>query len=146
MSGSPPSVTIPTPRAIASIALLAFAFIGCRPVAQRQPACVETDAGSRVAWTPSDSARGIVGRVVATESGGAIPSAAVTLQPGRHEAVTAADGTFRLASVGAGRYLVRVRFLGREEATDSLSYDGGGLVLLAALSKPPWGLRECARY
>ena len=103
-----------------------------------------TTARSSIAWGPSDSVAGVAGRVIATESGAPLTAAAVLLDPGGYRASTAEDGSFYLADVPPGRYLVRVRVLGRNEARDSVSRGPEGLVVTAALSTPPWGLRECA--
>ena len=129
-------------RALPTVGLLALVG-GCHR-AVPQPGCLMTDARSRLAWAPSDGVPGISGSVLATESGAAVSSAAVLVEPGQYRSGIAPDGAFHLPTVPPGRYVVRVQSIGRETAEGSVTVGRQGLVLLVALATPPWGLRECA--
>ena len=128
-------------RVFGALALTAT-LSGCHHAAPRAP-CVTTDAKSRLAWAVGEGGVGVAGRVVATESGAGLPSVGILLEPGRFVTSTAADGGFHLRNIPPGRYVVRVMLMGRMEARDSVTVGREGIALVAALSKPPVGLREC---
>jgi hypothetical protein len=72
--------------------------------------------------------------VVAAHNGAPLASAYVTLEPGRRAFSTDSAGHFRVPALPNGRYYVRVRFVGYEEAHDSVTYGFGGLRLFATLA------------
>ena len=75
---------------------------------------------------------------------GPLQNARILLEPGPHSAITGPDGFFRLDVPAAGAYQVRVQFVGRVEARDSIFLTGRkGLRLVAALAQMDVGLSEC---
>jgi hypothetical protein len=94
----------------------------------------ETSVHSALAWSPAWPDAGISGQVVAAQNGAPLISANVTIQPGGRSVLTDSAGHFRASALPNGRYYVRVRFVGYEEAHDSVSVGLGGLRLFAALA------------
>jgi hypothetical protein len=76
----------------------------------------------------------MAGLVVSVQSGAPLAHAYVTVEPGRRAFSTDSAGRFQVPALPNGRYFVRVRFVGHEEAHDSVTYGYGGLRLVAALA------------
>ena len=94
----------------------------------------ETGTHSALAWSPAWPDTGVSGQVVAAKNGAPLASANVRIEPGPLVFSTDSGGHFHVPALPTGRYYVRVRFVGYEEAHDSVTYALGGLRLFAALA------------
>lgn len=133
-----------TPHKMMGKVFLSLVWLGTAGCALRtpQPSCILSNARSAVSWAiEGTEIHGVVLRVETSEP---VMGASAQLSPGDLSAVTDSAGRFRFASVPAGKYQIRIRAFGLIEARDSITYGLGGLNLVAALSSPPAGLRECA--
>lgn len=71
--------------------------------------------------------------------------ALIQLEPGWHAAMTDTTGFFRVSKLQAGRYFLRVRYLGFAPAQDSVTKTDAGLEVAAILvANHPIGIQECS--
>lgn len=128
-------------RCLRIAAVLAVA-IGVRAGAQSPSDSLCIFSGperSTIAWESaarSSSGGSVIGHVVLLHNLQPVPSARVTLEPGAFLTMTDRAGRFQLGGAPNGRYLIRVRALGRGTVADSVTLGADGLVVLAALAQP----------
>lgn len=112
-------------RCLRIAAVLAVA-IGVRAGAQSPSDSLCIFSGperSTIAWESaarSSSGGSVIGHVVLLHNLQPVPSARVTLEPGAFLTMTDRAGRFQLGGAPNGRYLIRVRALGRERLRTQL--------------------------
>jgi hypothetical protein len=119
-------------------------FIATFACARRSTArqCIISDSRSALGWAVDGE--GLHGTVLRLETSQPLTGAWVLLSPGDFRATSDSAGRFQFPIVPPGQYQVRVRYIGLQEARDSITYGLGGLRLMAGLAAPPIGLKDCA--
>ena len=80
---------------------------------------------------------GVAGQIILLRDRRPVPFASVTLEPGAWRAVSDSAGHFQLTGPPNGRYLLRIRAIGRPTVADSITLGADGLTVLAVLAQPP---------